>query len=247
MITSLSDLVFPRVCLVCACELGLDEKHICLSCLLDFPQTKFAAVARNPISTQLNAQLSKLAPDSYHPYSLATALFYYHPNIQGMRDYGNISKDLKYRRNFPAGRFFASMLAKEIRQSPLYQDVDLVVPVPLHWTRRLKRGYNQAEILSVEIARTMMTPLCVSNLLIRRHRTKQQTKLGVKAKSQNVEGAFALNIKYLDLIQRAKHILIIDDIFTTGATISQCIITLRKATLPNTKISAATLGYVGQV
>ena len=85
------------------------------------------------------------------PYQRATALFFYRRGS----GYDQITQALKYGRNFKAGRHFAAMLGRLLRDSPLFSDVDLVVPVPLHWTRRLRRGYNQAEVIAREIARSL--------------------------------------------------------------------------------------------
>ena len=84
-------------------------------------------------------------------YQRATALFFYRRGS----GYDDITQALKYRRDFKAGRHFAAMLGRLLRDSPLFSDVDLVVPVPLHWTRRLRRGYTQAEVIAREIAREL--------------------------------------------------------------------------------------------
>lgn len=89
--------------------------------------------------------------DTCQPYQRAAALFFYRRGS----GYDLITQSLKYGRNFEAGRHFAAMLGRLLRESPLFSDVDLVVPVPLHWTRRLRRGYNQAEVIAREVAREL--------------------------------------------------------------------------------------------
>ena len=114
--------------------------------------------------------------------------------------------------------------------------------MPLHWARRLKRGYNQAEILAGEIAQAIGKPLRI-DILMRKRRTVTQTKLSVEAKTRNVAGAFSVRpgIKTTDLF----HILLVDDVFTTGSTIYACFSALRETFPPPVRISVACLCFVG--
>lgn len=150
------------------------------------------------------------------PYQRATALFFYRRGS----GYDRITQSLKYGRNFAAGRHFAALLGELLRESPLFSDVDLVVPVPLHWTRRLRRGYNQAEVIAREIARSLSASPSPSRVafaprLLRRVRhTKTQTRVSsginllsknshdnlpdssLEARARNVAGAFAVQRVY---------------------------------------------------
>ncbi len=172
----------PRVCIVCGRELNLRERFLCLPCSMDLPLTRYETWEHNPMADKYNARiLEHVSPDTslnvspdtplnvtpdpiggpgcpvaaghdtYQPYQRATALFFYRRGS----GYDRITQALKYRRDFKAGRHFAAMLGRLLRDSPLFSDVDLVVPVPLHWTRRLRRGYNQAEVIAREIARSL--------------------------------------------------------------------------------------------
>jgi ComF family protein len=102
----------------------------------------------------------------------------------------------------------------------LIGDCDLIAPVPLHWTRLAWRRYNQAALLAVAVARETGRVL-VPDLLVRSRRTVIQGQLGRGARRRNVRGAFRLNPRYLAEI-REKRILLIDDVFTTGATAEEC-------------------------
>lgn len=244
-LAALSDLVLPRICVVCSRELLLQEKHICLNCLADLPQTHFFNSKRNPMADKFN---SKIIVEQYEPYSYATALFHYSPSA----DYSRISMALKYYRNFGVGKYFAHLLSEKLRKAPQYCDVDLIVPVPLHWTRKWSRGYNQAEIIAKEVAKSLSVALC-SELLVRIKRTKTQTLLSGDSKTQNLEGAFKISKKCRQELHlkdskfaKLKHILLIDDIFTSGATINECRKALREHFPPPVLISAATLGFAGE-
>jgi len=171
-------------------------------------------------------------------YSHATALFYYRAST----GYRNITKSLKYHGNIRAGRYFARLLAKELSGSELYSDVDAIVPVPLHWTRRWSRGYNQAEVIGATLADSLGTSLR-TDILARHRRTKTQTRLSLEEKSANVTRAFRLK-RSVDL-SGCSHILLVDDVFTTGATVNACRLALRDNIGTDVKISVATLACVG--
>lgn len=235
--TSLSaviDLVLPRVCIVCGRELIPQERHICLECLADLPETHFATLSRNPMSDRFNAMI---ASDSFEPYAYATALFHYSSDA----GYRKISQALKYRRDFSAGRHFAGMLGRSLRESPLFADVDLVIPVPLHWSRQLSRGYNQAAVIA-DVVSHELDCRCEPRLLRRNRRTRTQTRVKVEEKAGNVTGAFSIDTNTLP---EARHVLLLDDVFTTGATLSACYKALRVAYDPSVRISVATLAVVG--
>lgn len=237
MAVALGDLVAPRHCLVCGRELNPSERHICIFCDADMPFTHYARMERNPMSEAFNGIIERQTPQEAprEIFARAASLFYYNSET----GYKYIPQALKYSGNIAAGRRFAAILGKELAESPLFADVDCVIPVPLHWTRRWRRGYNQAEIIAREVARAIGCG-CRTNILRRKHRTRTQTTLSVDEKARNVADAFA--------VRRSSdggfsHILLVDDVFTTGATMAACFAALRKV-LPDTRISAATLAVV---
>jgi len=238
---SLGDFFLPRACVVCGRRLILEEDHICRDCLEDMPRTYNWNMAHNTMADKYNDKIQrdllKRDPLGREDYQYAVALLFYRA------DYKAITKALKYHANIPLGRHFASMLASVISTSALYSDLDLIVSVPLHWTRKLSRGYNQAEI----IARTLSKELNVryeEKLLFRRRHTRTQTKLDYSHRAANVEGAFGVRVKSLKDCSQVKHVLIVDDVFTTGATIAACESALRETLGPSVRLSAASLGFV---
>ena len=242
---ALLELFFPRFCLVCGNKLPLDERHICSHCLKDLPRTYYSKMSRNRMADRLNAFIQRdldvgqsLRGDAPVPYSYATALFFYRAGT-GYRD---ITKHLKYHGDLSAGRYFSEMLADELVSSDLYSDVDVVIPVPLHWTRRWSRGFNQAEVIASVLARRLGASLR-EDVLSRRRKTKTQTRLSLEGKAANVAGAFMVN-KGVKLTG-CSHVLIVDDVFTTGSTVHECYKALRSLCPPNTRISVATLACVG--
>ncbi len=242
VLCAVADLAMPRQCLVCGEQLLLRERHICTRCLCDFPYTFNWSMSRNQMADRFNELIQRELESgpAFEPYAYAAALFLYRSG----NGYSRITQSLKYHSNLPAGRYFARILGEKLSCSPLYGDVDLVVPVPLHWTRRWSRGYNQAEVIGKALAASLDVRLA-PDLLVRRRRTRSQAHLDIFQKARNVSGAFQVKEKYLDskLLSQAHHILLTDDVFTTGATMHACWSTLRPHT--SARISVATLACVG--
>ena len=242
ILRAVADLVMPRICLCCGRELDSGEEHLCADCLKDLPLTRYWKLRSNPMAEHFNDLIQRQMGDdtSYVPYGYAAALFFYKSG------YRSLTKALKYKRNFAAGVYFARMLGRALAESDLFKSVDLVVPVPLHWTRRWRRGYNQAEIIAREVARELGVQ-CDSGMLRRVRRTRTQTKLDIEGRAHNVGGAFRLQ-RGTTLNDSLHHILLIDDVFTTGATAAACETGIHNAcsaqARSSVRVSVATLACV---
>ena len=234
------EIVLPRICLVCGQRLLLNERHLCLNCLADLPLTFYWSMSHNPMADKFNEMIQKGGPPAHERYAFAASLIFYHSEAE----YRLIPYQIKYHGNTDAGRFFGRMLGSRLAASEQFADVDMVVPVPLHWTRRLKRGYNQAEVIASGVAESMGIPLR-TDLLKRRRRTRTQTKMEVEEKVGNVTGAFIASTES-STASDIRHILIVDDVFTTGSTLYACYSALRSVFPPSVRISIATLAFVGR-
>ena len=242
------DILIPRECLVCGKKLHKSEKYLCIYCESDLPLTYYWERRNNPMSSKLNGIIQKNLTDNClenesiptAKFSYATALFFYH----GEAGYKRIPQHLKYMGDFGEGAHYSGMLGNFMKDSPLYRDIDLIIPVPLHWARHWNRGYNQSEVIARKISEALGGVAVRTDFLVRSHYTRTQTKLGVLAKSDNVHGAFALRRETAAQVSGCRHILIVDDVFTTGATMGSCICMLQKFFDVNVRISCATLGYV---
>ena len=266
-IVALGDLFMPRACLACGRRLGMRERHLCLSCAADVPYTRFWMASHNPLADRFNAVLERHRGTEPMDYAYAAALIYY----KGA--YRSIPRALKYQGDLAAGRHYGALLGRRLAAAPHFADIDLVIPVPLHWTRLRSRGYNQAEILAralVDAFRsapstvipglTRNLPEVRTDLLVRARRTRTQTRVSVDQKAQNVASAFQVPGRFslwarfvstlkgevpefpAEVLASARHILLVDDTFTTGATLYACYAALRPFT--TARISIATLAAV---
>ena len=235
-IRSIADLALPRVCVICGRTLNLTEETICICCQADLPLTHFWEMSRNPMADKFNSFVAG-SPDTEgkERYCYAAALVYYKKDS----DYRHIPQSLKYRADLKSGRHFAGMLADRLASAPWFADVDTVVPVPLLWRRKWRRGYNQAEVIARAVASRLGAE--VLDILVRRRATSTQTKLDTEARAANVKGAFKMSGRKIK--RQPGHLLLIDDVFTSGATAHECYCALRDRFGYEVRISVATLAY----
>ena len=218
------DLISPRLCVVCGNRLAVTEETLCSKCYLHLPRTDFANDLYENIMAKLFWGQIKLEK--------ATALFYYEPHAETAQ----ILYELKYKNHPEIGVVMGRMMAKELMKSGLFEDIDALVPVPLAKKRERERGYNQ----SLELAKGVseVTGLPIANLVIRRTKfVGSQTKRGRWERNENVEHVFEL----VDDNISDQHLLLIDDVVTTGATVIACAKEMQKAS--NVKISVLALGF----
>ena len=221
----LLDFISPRCCVVCGHRLSVSEEIICVRCNFHLPRTGFQ---RNPYENEM----AKLFWGQI-PIERATSLFYYEAHAET----ANILYELKYRDHPEIGEVMGRMLAKEIQPSGFFDGIDEIIPIPLAKKRLRQRGYNQ----SMEIARGVseMTGLPILNKVVERTAFEgSQTRKGRWGRNENVEYVFKLAD---GSAIRGKHLLLIDDVVTTGATIIACAKELLK--VPDIKISVFSLGF----
>lgn len=221
----LINIIAPKPCVVCGCRLAIGEDVICSVCNIHLPRTHFIKKPYDNIMAQLFwGQI---------PIMRAAALFYYEPRSEVSR----IIYSLKYKNHPETGIFMGRMLAEEAKMYDFFKDMDAIVPIPLARKRQRSRGYNQSQ----EIARgiSMMTGLPVLKKAIKRNSfNKSQTKMDRWQRMENVKGVFSL----IDAKQlKGKHILLVDDVVTTGATIISCAQEIMKC--GNVKFSVLSLGF----
>ena len=225
VIISLIDLLFPRKCLVCGKELLTGEYKICLGCETDMPLTFFWSWKDNPAEKKMwgRCYLERV-------YSL----FYYKEDAE----HKNLIHSIKYKSEIELALLLGEKLGQKILSDASASTIDLIIPVPLHSKKRRKRGYNQAELIARGINRALNKRVETKLLLKRKHNVSQ-TKLSKIMRWKNVSEAYFVAPKYNI---EGKHILIVDDVLTSGATIEACYNAL--SSIGQIKVSIATLAYV---
>lgn len=232
--SAVAEVIWPGRCLVCGKVIDSPYRNfgirrwVCGECLEDMPLTRFWQWTPNPAEENLWKRVGVV---------WAASLYFYR------RESGwcTLVRDVKYNGNVRLGRALGYMLGNYIRKNPAYSGPGAVVPVPLHPIRRWRRGYNQAEAAAKGLAEALHIPLDTS--LLRRVRyTRTQTRLDAKGKEANVRNAFAVNLREAERLRGkgVAHIIVVDDVMTTGSTITEAV----KPLMPLFAVSVATLGFV---
>ncbi|MGL4347014.1 MAG: ComF family protein [Chitinophagaceae bacterium] len=210
---SIQDLIFPNVCLHCHTTITHQNQTLCIACYSDLVFTDFHIIREN-IAYKRMLHLTNI-------YAGGALLFFKKGYV-----IQSLIHELKYHGNQDVGIYFGKLIGERLLSQELYQDVDQIIPVPLHSKKKKLRGYNQAEIIAKEIGSVLGISV-LNNILVRTKDTETQTKKTVEERVQNVKNVFSIQH---NLLLSKKHILIIDDVFTTGATFSSCIETIRQYT-----------------
>ncbi|MBR2351620.1 MAG: ComF family protein [Alistipes sp.] len=223
-LSAIMSLLFPRVCPVCDKPLGEGERDICTLCRNDIPLTGFICEADNLMEQRFWG---------YLPIERAAALFWF---VEGS-GWRKLIHDFKYAQHWYTAEMMGRWMGIEMKRSGRFDDIDLIVPIPLHWRKRLARGYNQSEYIARGLAQHLAVP-CDFSAVRRTHYNKSQTRKRRTERWGNVSGIFGVRRpEHL----RGRHILLVDDVFTTGATISSCAEAIIEACDGDVRISVATL------
>lgn len=223
MIKTIVEIFYPRICPGCNTVLATAEKHICTKCIFHLPRTGYWKEKDNPIARMLWGRVY-----------LENAAAYLHFQKKGRIQ--NIIHQIKYKNQKELGLEIGKMFGKELKGSN-FALTDLIIPLPLHASRLRKRGYNQSEIIAKGLSEAMNIPI-INNAVIRSIGNTSQTRKGRYERWENVENIF--NVTKPELLID-KHVLLVDDVLTTGATIEACATAILK--VPKTRVSIATLAY----
>lgn len=225
--SDLWELFFPRYCVVCGERLSKAEESLCFRCLSSLPRTNLHLRADNEMEKCLWGKL---------PVERATAFLYY---AKG-GDVRKLIYELKYYRNARIGRFLGRWMASELASSGFFRDVDYVIPVPLHGKKQRERGYNQSEMLADGVSAVTGCRV-LHGALLKSRNTETQTRKNHYERWLNVKDVF----EYVPVTDLAgKHVLLVDDVFTTGATVVACADALGK--IPGLRVSVLALALAGE-
>lgn len=215
--------VYPRLCVSCDKTLLSEEETLCIECDGMLPATNYHHIEGNETEQRFEGRIK---------FEHATSLAYY--TKEGLLQY--LLQEFKYKGNKNVGSFLGKKLGAAIKKTDWAATIDLVVPVPLHSKKASTRGYNQSEIMAQEIACMLNIPVHTAGL-IRIRNTDTQTSKSRSERAENMKDAFSLK----DPSAFAnKHILLLDDVLTTGATIEGCVMAM--SAVEGLKISVATIG-----
>lgn len=223
ILSDLGALLFPPRCPVCGEELHDGEETFCTVCRIRVPLTGFCGKAANPLAERLRAEF---------PVEQASAFLWYVAGSGWQR----AVHDLKYRGRWRTARELGRWYGTHLAESGLYAGAECVVPVPLHPRRLAYRGYNQADYAARGIAERLGIP-AVSNALGRLRDNPSQTTRSSAERWENVRDLFA--VRRPELLA-GRHLLLVDDVVTTGSTLLSCTEAILKA-LPDCRISIAAL------
>lgn len=224
VLRDVASLMLPRTCLACGRVLLENEACVCLACRYNMPLTNFSKRKDNPV---------KLLFENVLPVEAATAMFWF----VGGTEWQHIVHNFKYYGRWRFAQKMGEWLGEELRDSGNFEGIDLIIPIPLHYRRRLQRGYNQSEQLALGVGRKIGAK-CDFRSVCRRTYNDSQTSKSRSERWDNVEAIF--EVRSVETL-RGKHILLVDDVLTTGATMVSCASAIVKTCEGDVRISIASL------
>jgi ComF family protein len=219
---SILHLVFPHICEGCGSDLLQPDHYLCLKCLSKLPHTRFHLYADNPVEQHFWGRI---------PVTHATAQYYFTKEslVQA------VMHGIKYRGHKELGIYMGRLMGSSLSEASRFGDVEALIPLPLHPRKERRRGFNQATLLCRGISEVTGWPV-VENVVIRSSFSESQTRKGRVERWQNMQGRFEL---VDDSAVKGRHVLLVDDVITTGATLEACGAALLKA--EGLRLSIATL------
>jgi ComF family protein len=205
VLTDFIGLFFPKYCRGCEDALVHGEELICTTCIVEMPRSNYHLEKENPFYQRIHGRL---------PVKYVMTLFKF---VKGSR-VQHVLHSLKYKNQPELGNLLGRVYGADLKRSGYEKEFDLIVPVPIHPSRRRRRGYNQSEEFGKGLSEILNIP-CTDEALARRSKTETQTKKSKLGRWENVNEVFAV-LKPEQF--HNKRILLVDDVMTTGATLEAC-------------------------
>ncbi len=203
--TDLLDLFYPNLCVICNQSLYRGEEQLCIKCLYQIPKTNYHLQIDNAVEKRFWGKT---------PIYRGTSFFFF----QKGSPFQKLLHELKYKGNKEIGKVIAKYAAVDLLDEPEFQIADYIIPVPLHPRRQAKRGYNQSEWIARGLADVLQIPIDTTHLQRVKENTSQ-TRKSVFDRYKNTEGIFQVTDQ---TFFEGKHILLVDDVLTTGSTLEAC-------------------------
>ncbi len=221
----LISLLYPRLCSACENVLLEEEKILCTKCQYDLPETDFHSFRGNPMEKLFDGRVN---------IEKATALYYFSKDSKVQQ----LIHDIKYGGNPKVGLYIGKTIGIRLEKSDFMHGIDLIIPIPIHPKRLKKRGYNQAESIALGLALKANIPIITSSLIKAKNISSQTVKSRLE-RWKSIEDAFIVANQESII---GKHVLLVDDVLTTGATLETCAQLLIDSVAD--KVSLLTLAYV---
>lgn len=219
---AVTHLFYPHICIGCGTDLLSTNALLCMQCINELPHTAFEKYPNNPIERIFFGRIPTVASHAGFYFSKGALM-------------QTLVHDFKYKGNKEIGIYLSTIMAKKMVESNRFNNIDYLIPLPLNAEKEYKRGFNQAKIICDGMAEVMNIPVLNKNV-IRKHFTETQTKKHRTERWENVAESFIM----LDTDQlKNKHVLLVDDVITTGATLEACAQQILK--IEGVTISIATL------
>ncbi len=217
-------LLYPNHCCGCLRLLYAGESLICTDCLFKIPYTDYHLNAENRVAKQFWGRI---------PFTAAMALLHFKKGSRVQ----NLLHQLKYRNQQQLGHWLGERIGEKLLTSNLYDGIAVIVPVPMHGRKQRKRGYNQSMCIADGISAILKVPVN-STALLKIKETSTQTNKGRLQRHENMKAVFKV-VKPMELV--GKHVLLIDDVITTGATAEACATEILAC--QGTKLSIAAVAF----
>ena len=225
ILNEINNILLPRVCFGCNAQLSRGEHVLCTVCRHEMPLTDYNFIDENPVDRIFYGRI---------PIKKAVSFLFFskHGTVKQLLHF------LKYRNQEEIGDFLGAWCGAFLEEDKHLESVDVVVPVPLHPKKQKKRGYNQVTLFAKSISKAINAPYR-DDILVKTSNTRTQTKKGRWLRWENAQQVFDVNISAKKDFQ---HILLVDDVITTGATIEACAKKLH--TLGNISVSVLSMAVV---
>ena len=219
------NLLYPPLCASCGLQRPLDQHIFCLDCLNELPETEFHLHASNPFTTHFKGRIQLKAG----------AAFLYFSRGGGTQ---RLLHQIKYNNQPDLITTIGRWYGKQLLKSDLWHGIDMIIPVPLHWKKLRKRGYNQSGVFGEGIAEVMGIT-CHKYALKRITHDKSLTGMNRLKRVETIGSSFMVaNPKSV----KDKHILLVDDVLTTGATLESCALALLDAPVASIRMVTIATG-----
>ncbi len=216
------DLIYPRICAACFDSTPVKDGIFCISCLSELPETNYHLIEGNPFETHFWGRI---------PLQVGAAFLFFVPDGKTQ----TLLHNIKYRQRSDFARIVGEFYGHRLKHSSRFQGIDVIIPVPLHWKKEHQRGFNQSAEFGKGLAEAMSLTF-LKNGLTRKRFTETQTKKTRADRVANLKDAFVVTDQAKI---RGKHILLVDDVLTTGATLESCALALLQT--EGVKVSMATI------